>query len=65
MNNAKSYDQSVTDANEFLDTREKWRTELGADELLRSHAIKLVVESNKHSYGYQWEWCGVPHNPSP
>jgi cephalosporin hydroxylase len=60
MNNAKSYDQSVPDANEFLDTREKWRTELGADELLRSHAIKLVVESNKHSYGYQWEWCGVP-----
>ena len=60
MNNAKSYDQSVPDANEFLDTREKWRTELGADELLRSHAIKLVVESNKHNYGYQWEWCGVP-----
>ena len=54
MNNAKSYDQSVPDANEFLDTREKWRTELGADELLRSHSIKLVVESNKHSYGYQW-----------
>lgn len=60
MNNAKSYDQSVPDANEFLGTREKWRTELGADELLRSHAIKLVVESNKHNYGYQWEWCGVP-----
>ena len=60
MNNAKSYDQSVPDANEFLDTREKWRTELGADELLRSHAIELVVESNKHNYGYQWEWCGVP-----
>ena len=60
MINAKSYDQSVPDANEFLDTREKWRTELGADELLRSHAIELVVESNKHNYGYQWEWCGVP-----
>jgi cephalosporin hydroxylase len=60
MNNAKSYDQSVPDANEFLDTREKWRTELGADELLRSHAIELVIESNKHNYGYQWEWCGVP-----
>jgi cephalosporin hydroxylase len=60
MNNAKSYDQSVPDANEFLDTREKWRTELADDELLRSHAIELVVESNKHNYGYQWEWCGVP-----
>jgi cephalosporin hydroxylase len=60
MNNAKSYDQSVPDANEFLGTREKWRTELAADELLRSRAIELVVESNKHNYGYQWEWCGVP-----
>jgi cephalosporin hydroxylase len=60
MNNAKSYDQSVPNANEFLGTREKWRTELAADELLRSRAIELVVESNKHNYGYQWEWCGVP-----
>ena len=60
MNSAKSYDQSVPGANEFQSTREKWRTELGADELLRSHAIGLVVESNKHNYGYQWEWCGVP-----
>lgn len=60
MNNAKSYDQSVPNANEFQNVREKWRTELGADELLRSHAIELIVKSNKHNYGYQWEWCGVP-----
>ncbi len=60
MNSAKSYDQNVPDAHEFLVAREKWRTELAADELLRSHAIDLVVESNKHNYGYQWEWCGVP-----
>jgi len=60
MNNAKSYNQSVPGANEFQSIREKWRTELGADELLRSHAIELVVESNKHNFGYQWEWCGVP-----
>jgi len=60
MNNAKSYDQSVPDADEFRSIREKWRTELGADELLRGHAIELVVESNKHNFGYQWEWCGVP-----
>ena len=60
MNNAKSYDQSVPDADEFQSIREKWRTELGADELLRSQAIALVNESNKHNYGYQWEWCGVP-----
>ena len=60
MNNAKSYDQSVPDANEFLNTREKGRAELGADEVLRSHAIELVAESYNHNYGYQWEWCGVP-----
>ena len=60
MNNAKSYDQSIPGAIEFQSDREKWRKELGANELLRSHAIELVVESNKHNYGYQWEWCGVP-----
>ena len=60
MNDAKSYDQSIPDINEFQRMRGKWRAELGADELLRSHAIELVVESNKHNYGYQWEWCGVP-----
>jgi cephalosporin hydroxylase len=60
MNNAKSYDQSVPGASEFQSAREKWRTELGVNEVLRSHAIELVVESNKHNYGYQWEWCGVP-----
>lgn len=60
MTNPKSYDQSVPSANEFQSIREKWRTELGADQLLRSHAIELVAESNKHNFGYQWEWCGVP-----
>jgi cephalosporin hydroxylase len=60
MKDGKSYDQSVPDAIAFRSAREKWRTDLGADELLRKHAIDLVVESNEHSYGYQWEWCGVP-----
>lgn len=60
MTNAKSYDQGIPDASEFQNTRQIWRTELGADKLLRDHAIDLVVESNKHNYGYQWEWCGVP-----
>lgn len=60
MNSAKSYDQSVPNAGEFLKSRAQWRKDLGADDVLRSHAIELVVESNKHNFGYQWEWCGVP-----
>ena len=60
MNQSKSYDQSVPDAEEFQATRSKWRENLGADKNLRSQAIELVVESNKHNYGYQWEWCGIP-----
>jgi len=60
MKNAKSYDQNVPDGNEFQDFRKQWRTALGADEVLRGQAIELIVESNKHNYGYQWEWCGVP-----
>lgn len=60
MSNSKSYDQAVPDASEFQNSRAKWREDLGSDETLRSHAIELVVESNRHNFGYQWEWCGVP-----
>jgi cephalosporin hydroxylase len=60
MKDGKTYDQSVPNADEFKGTREKWRSELGIDVLLRKQAIDLVVESNKYNYGYQWEWCGVP-----
>lgn len=60
MRYGKSYDQSVPDDAQFRSAREKWRSELGADALLRELAIDLVVESNKHNYGYQWEWFGVP-----
>jgi cephalosporin hydroxylase len=60
MRYGKSYDQSVPDDAQFRSAREKWRSELGADALLRERAIDLVVESNKHNYGYQWEWFGVP-----
>lgn len=60
MKDSKSYHQDVPPAKEFQNLREKWRTDLGADEDLRDQAIQLIVESNKHNFGYQWEWCGVP-----
>lgn len=60
MKYGESYDQSVPDDTQFRSARDNWRSELGADALLRERAIDLVVESNKHNYGYQWEWFGVP-----
>jgi cephalosporin hydroxylase len=60
MSEAKSYDQSIPDAEEFGRLRQSWRTGFGADKELRNQAINLIVESNKHNFGYQWEWCGVP-----
>jgi len=60
MSEAKSYNQGVPNANEFIKTREGWQKEFAANVELRTQAIDLIVESNKHSFGYQWEWCGVP-----
>jgi cephalosporin hydroxylase len=60
MSEAKSYNQGVPDADEFIKIREEWQKEFAANEVLRTQAIDLIVESNKHSFGYQWEWCGVP-----
>lgn len=45
---------------EFTRLRNVWRFEMGKSEQLRKNAIELVVSSDKYSYGYQWEWCGVP-----
>lgn len=60
MNEPKSYHQDVPSAQEFRESREKWRNDLGANAELRHQAIQLIVESNKHNFGYQWEWCGIP-----
>jgi cephalosporin hydroxylase len=60
MKYGESYDQSVPNDVQFRRERDKWRSELGADALLRDRAIDLVIASNKHNYGYQWEWFGVP-----
>jgi cephalosporin hydroxylase len=59
MNQAKSYDQGIPNAEEFQNARDKWRNNLGSDDALRNKAIQLIVESSRHNYGYQWEWCGV------
>jgi len=60
MSEAKSYDQSIPDGEEFDRLRQGWRASLGTDKGLRNQEINLIVESNKHNFGYQWEWCGVP-----
>jgi cephalosporin hydroxylase len=60
MSGAKSYDQEVPDGIEFQQSREKWRKDFAGDQGLRARAIDVIVESNKHNFGYQWEWCGVP-----
>lgn len=60
MSDPKSYHNDVPTDQQFRDARERWRTDLGDNEELREQAIQLVVESNKHNFGYQWEWCGIP-----
>jgi cephalosporin hydroxylase len=60
MSEAKSYDQEVPSGIEFQQTREQWRKDFAGDQGLRARAIDIIVESNKHNFGYQWEWCGVP-----
>jgi cephalosporin hydroxylase len=60
MSNSNSYNQEVPDRTEFQKTREQWRIKLAEDQELRVKAIDIILESNKHNFGYQWEWCGVP-----
>ena len=45
---------------EFTKLRNSWRHEMAKSEQLRKKAVELTVLSNNYSYGYQWEWCGVP-----
>jgi cephalosporin hydroxylase len=60
MSEAKSYEQEIPNGSEFQKTREHWRKQMADDEELRAKAIEIILESNKHNFGYQWEWCGVP-----
>lgn len=40
--------------------RENWICQMSQSNSLRKQAIELSIASSKFSYGYQWEWCGVP-----
>lgn len=60
MSDAKSYNQEVPNDIEFQKMREQWRKNLANDQVLRTHAINIIIESNKYNFGYQWEWCGIP-----
>ena len=50
----------VPNASEFENERKELRTRLGNDISLRNKAIALFIEADKHKFGYQWEWMGVP-----
>jgi len=60
MSEAKSYEQEIPNGSEFQRARELWRKKMADDEELRNKAVEMILESNKHNFGYQWEWCGVP-----
>lgn len=55
-----SYHEQVPNDAEFELERDAWRSSLGADEKLRSEAVTLLRLADKHHFGYQWVWCGVP-----
>ena len=60
MEFSDSYNHVIPDADRFSKDRNLWREKMAKDSELRKSAIDLIVASNKYSYGYQWEWCGVP-----
>ena len=60
MSYTDSYESDIPDAALFETDRATKRDALAANVDLRAQAIELVVAADKHSYGYQWEWCGVP-----
>lgn len=53
-------ENEIPSDSEFTLLRNSWRTEMAKSEQLRKKAIELTVLCNRFSYGYQWEWCGVP-----
>lgn len=55
-----SHDEVVPDAEAFRATRMHWRNDLAADQRLRGQAVDLQRAADEHSYGYTWDWLGVP-----
>ena len=60
MTKSEAYESEIPDNETFLELRRDWRTSLAADSKLRQEAINLTVSANRHNFGYQWQWCGVP-----
>jgi cephalosporin hydroxylase len=60
MTKSEAYKSDIPDHQTFLSLRSKWRNSLASDLELRSAAVELTVLANKHNFGYQWQWCGVP-----
>ncbi len=55
-----NYAGRIPDDSEFRNMRENWIYRMGESNALREQAIALSIASSEFSYGYQWEWCGVP-----
>jgi len=60
MSYTDSYNSDIPNAALFERDREVNRNSLAVDTDLRKQAIELAISADKHKYGYQWEWCGVP-----
>lgn len=54
------YGQEVESSETYLAKRIRQVSQMADDELLHEQAIALQVYANKHGYGYQQLWCGVP-----
>lgn len=54
------YGQQIDGSSEFMRRRDGDISSMGDDTDLHQKAIELQVAANKHRYGYQQLWCGVP-----
>lgn len=54
------YGQQIDGPSEFMTRRDDDISNMGNDTDLQKKAIELQIAANKHRYGYQQLWCGVP-----
>lgn len=53
------------DRDQFEASKKQTASEQMKDAVLRKTALDFVVESDKHGYGYQWTWLGLPFIQMP